>query len=307
MMFKRLTFIITVILGTSILYAEENVKPAAENVSIGTTSPESDQQISEFSLAGYGEKGKKTWDLAGKSADIFDDVVKLKSIEGNLYGKDNVNLTADKGDFNKTEGKVHLEENVVIKTASGAELTTNSLDWDRKKQLVSTAEPVNIQKENMITTGVGIKGEPELNKITLEKEVKVEIAPDAAAKEKNPNSPSTIITCDGPLDVDYEKNIALFQKNVKVLRQDLEIYSDTMEVYFQKSGEAEKEAGASASIMGNKINKIFAKGNVKIVRGENLSYSDEATYNAIDKKITLTGSPKLFIYSTEDFNALAGD
>ncbi|MBM3245689.1 MAG: LPS export ABC transporter periplasmic protein LptC, partial [Candidatus Omnitrophica bacterium] len=98
-------------------------------------SAESDQQISDFSLAGYGEQGKKTWELSGKSADIFDEVVKLKDITGNLYGKDeDIKLTSDKGDFNKTEGKIFLEDNVVITTTSGAKLTTDSLEWDRKKQ-----------------------------------------------------------------------------------------------------------------------------------------------------------------------------
>jgi len=36
---------------------------------------ESDQQISDFSLSGYGDKGKKSWDISGKSADIFTEVV----------------------------------------------------------------------------------------------------------------------------------------------------------------------------------------------------------------------------------------
>jgi len=36
---------------------------------------ESDQQINDFSLAGYAEKGKKSWDISGKSADIFNEVV----------------------------------------------------------------------------------------------------------------------------------------------------------------------------------------------------------------------------------------
>jgi lipopolysaccharide assembly outer membrane protein LptD (OstA) len=59
--------------------------------------------------------------------------------------------------------------------------------------------------------------------------------------------------------------------------------------------------------MGSKIEKIVARGNVKITRGENVSYSDEATYTALDKKITLSGSPKLIIYSTEEMSASFGN
>ena len=74
-----------------------------------TTYPaEVEQQINDFSLSGYGEKGKKTWDIAGKSANIFTDVVKLNEITGNMYGeKENIKLTADRGEFNKAQNKVH--------------------------------------------------------------------------------------------------------------------------------------------------------------------------------------------------------
>ena len=74
-----------------------------------------DQQITDFSLAGFGEKGKKNWDISGKSANIMADTVKLKDVVGNLYGdKENIKLSADKGAYNKTDGKVHLEKNVFL-------------------------------------------------------------------------------------------------------------------------------------------------------------------------------------------------
>ena len=46
------------------------------------------QQISDFSLSGYGDKGKKSWDISGKNADIVNEVVKLKDVSGNLYDRD---------------------------------------------------------------------------------------------------------------------------------------------------------------------------------------------------------------------------
>ena len=273
---------------------------------------ESDQQISEFSLAGYGDRGKKSWDLSGRSADIFDEVVKLKKVIGNLYGKDeDINLTADKGDFNKTDGKVHLEDNVVITTSSGAKLTTDSLDWDRKASLVTTDDDVNIQRQNMVTVGKGIRGETNLKKIALEKDVRVDINPQEQTKDRDKEqlkalaqADKIVITCDGPMDVDYEKNIATFHNNVKVERTDSVIYCDKMELFFiaAKGEKKSSEPGASS------IDKIVCRGNVKIIRGDNTSYSEEAVYTASDKKITLNGRPKLIIYSTGDFkNALIGN
>ncbi len=273
-----------------------------------------DQQISDFSIAGYGEKGKKTWDLKGESADILEQTVKLKNLTGQLYGADeNVTLVADKGDFNRSSGTVHLEDNVVITTTSGARLTTDSLDWDRQKQVVSTPDQVNIQKENMVTVATGATGHPNLNTMTLEKNVTVTMTPaelTGAAPEAAPAAGTgqdrIVITCDGPLDIDYQKNMARFNNNVKAEKEDSTIYADAMELYFGKNMDAKPKAEASGSFSNSKIDKIVCLGNVKIVRGENVSYCEEAVYNAADQKISLRGKPKLVIYSTEDFKQAFG-
>jgi len=274
------------------------------------SSVDSEQQINDFSLAGYGEKGQKTWDLSGKSADIFDDLVKLKDIEGNLYGeKEEIVLTADEGAFNKSDGNIHLQENVIVTTSSGAKLTTDSLDWNRKENLVSTKDEVNIEKENMVTTALGATGLPNLNKVNLEKNVKVEMNQQglSGGERSNADEGKTVITCDGPLEIEYEKNIAIFKNNVKVDRDDSQIYSDNMEVHFL-SGEKGVEDNNNPSVLGANIKSIIAEGNARIVRGENVSYSDKVIYSNSDKKITLLGKPRLVIYSTEDFkNASAGN
>ncbi|MGE5197285.1 MAG: LPS export ABC transporter periplasmic protein LptC [Deltaproteobacteria bacterium] len=295
---KQWLFFIPLILAAAVCRAENKI------------NPESDQQISDFSLSGFGERGKKSWDLNGKSADIFTDTVRLKDIVGNMYGeKENIKLTANKGDFDKKDGKMHLEENVVITTSSGAKLTTNSLDWDRKNNLVQTKDPVNIERQNMMTQALGATGHTDLKQVTLEKNVQVNIKPVDENKPRGDiNKNKITITCDGPLEIDYDKNVAKFSNNVKVDREDSQIYSDTMEVYFspgkeKNQGEANKEAG----VMTSSIEKIVSKGNVKIVRGENVSYSEEAVYTASDRKITLLGKPRLIIYSAEDMNASSGN
>lgn len=293
MMFKRyLTLVlILVFLFCSVLYAQEQ------------SNQESDQQINDFSLVGYGEKGKKTWDLTAKSADIFPHTVKLNDLVGNLYGeKEDIKLTSDRGDFDKVAGNVHLEQNVVITTSSGARLTTNSLDWNRENEIITTQDLVNIEKENLFTTAFGATGQPDLNKVILEKDVTVKINPvtENQSEQEVVKKDKIVITCDGPLQIDYEKNIATFNDNVKVDTEDVEIYGDIMYVYFLMSDKDEAESDEAPRVMGTQIKKIITQGNVKIVRGDNLCYSDEAIYTALDKKITLLGRPKLIIYSTED-------
>jgi LPS export ABC transporter protein LptC len=304
---RLISLVFLVFLFPSSLYAQSEAQSQpqqGQNVQEQTPQQEAEQQISEFSLAGYGEKGKKTWDVSGKTADIFTDIVRLQYVVGNLYGEDEeIKLTADKGDFNKEDGKVHLEQNVVITTSSGAKLTTNALDWDRKGQFVSTDDIVNIVRDNIVTVASGAKGEPNLKKISLARDVKLDINPANPDKDQGGgfgNKEKITITCDGPLEIDYEKNIASFKNNVKVDRSDALIYSDKMDVYFIASGKKTNEPEKGAGFMGDKIDKIIATGNVKVIRGENVSYSQEAIYTASDRKIVLTGRPKLVIYSEGD-------
>jgi hypothetical protein len=80
-----------------------------------------------------------------------------------------------------------------------------------------------------------------------------------------------------------------------------------MDVYFTSPGKTNaepkdtNEGAKMPQIMGaSKIDKIVARGNVKVVQGENVSYSEEAIYNASDRKIVLKGRPKLIIYSEKD-------
>jgi LPS export ABC transporter protein LptC len=271
--------------------------------------PEPEQQINDFSLSGFGEKGKKDWDLSGKSADVVGNSIQLKDITGNLYGEqEHVSMTADKGNFDRQEGKVHLEQNVIVKSSTGATLTTDSLDWDRRKQIVVAENSVNLTKDNIVTTATGALGEPNLNKVTLQRDVQVDIVlkeeEGKRAREKN----RILITSDGPLEIDYAKSIATFQNNVKVETQDNIIYSDIMQLYFTSSGATKpSETNNPLGGMDSKITKIVALGNVKIVKGENLSYCDKAVYTAADNKIILTGTPKFIIYSTEGLNASFGN
>jgi lipopolysaccharide export system protein LptA len=86
------------------------------------------------------------------------------------------------------------------------------------------------------------------------------------------------------------------------------IYSDKMQVYFTPKQENKKPAAAAGvPAISSSIDKIIAQGNVRIVRGENISYSQEAIYTAADKKITLTGKPQIIIYQTENMDAVIGN
>lgn len=262
---KKAFLILVIFLVSSLVIAEED----------------SNQQFLDFNLAGYGVGGKKTWDVKGQSADIFENIIKLKYIVANVYGQEEMTLTAKKGSLDKATGNMHLEQDVVATTKTGAKLTTDSLDWQRKDDLITTPDIVTVERENMTAVGTGAKAHPSLNKAQLEKDVTVKIN----TEPKKAGGNWTTITCEGPLEIDYAKQLARFNKKVKAVDTQGTIYADKMEVYFD--------------FKTKQLNKIVCKGNVKIEKEQNTSYSDKAIYLASEKKVTLLGRPKLILFTEE--------
>ncbi|MCK4518970.1 MAG: LPS export ABC transporter periplasmic protein LptC [Candidatus Omnitrophica bacterium] len=233
------------------------------------------QKMSTFSLSGT-EKGLKKWDIEGEKADLLSsDVVQLSKVKGKSYGEDNVvTVTAEKGKLDQKTKDMELSKNVVAVTEDGARLTTERLNWNAGEERVWTKEFVEIEKDDIKASGAGISGHPNLEKMKFEQDVKIEIAP------------ATIITCDGTLRINYKENVAYLNDNVCVKDERGELMADKARVFFDKDEKA--------------IKKVIAEGNVKIKRGENITYSSEAIYYADEGRVVLKGRPKLVIYTMDE-------
>lgn len=241
------------------------------------------EKILGFSLDNFNEQNKKTWDLKGDTLEIFGDIIEIAPVTANVYGQDdNMLLVADKGTFDRINGKVHLQDNVVITSDSGAKMMTDTLDWLQKNQLVTTEDKVNIYRDNIEAEGVGAVGKTDLKQFTLNKQVQVDINP----KDSEDKMAKTTIICDGPLDIDYEKKTAVFNDNVEAYDGEKQLFADKMTGYFDKDT--------------NKMIKVIAEGNVKIIRGKDIAYAKEAIYDAQNQIISLIGRPKLIIYSSKE-------
>jgi len=249
----------------------------------------SNQEFQGFNLTGYTDAGQKKWDLQGDRADILGDVIKLTDIDANAYGEETVNLQAQQGELNKATGKMHLEKDVVITTQTGAQLTTDSLDWDREKDLVTTSDVVTIVKEGMTATGTGAIAHPNLNSAQMNEDVTVTVN----TEPEKPAGKIVTITCDGPLEVDYVKQMAVFNQNVIAIESDKKLLADKIEVFFDSQT--------------NQIEEMICTGNVSIVQGENTTYSEKAIYKAGEQRLTLTGQPKLILYMEEDAGTMPFD
>ncbi|MFC1594373.1 LPS export ABC transporter periplasmic protein LptC [Candidatus Omnitrophota bacterium] len=251
---------------------------------------DAEQQFVEFNLSGVSSEGDKTWNLTGESADIFGDVVKLTNIVANVYGEENMKLTANEGELNKSDGNLLLQDEVIATTDDGARMTTDSLTWDRDKSLITTEDFVTVEKDNLVATGTGIEAQTQLKQTQMKKDVTVEFN----SVDKENKKRKTVVTCDGPLEIDYQKKIAEFNNNVVVTDDEGTMNADYMKLFI--------------SFETKELDRIIARGNVKIQRAENTSYSDEAEYIAGEQRIILSGQPKIIFYTEEDdTNAPFGD
>ncbi|MDD5449125.1 MAG: LPS export ABC transporter periplasmic protein LptC [Candidatus Omnitrophica bacterium] len=232
------------------------------------------QKILSFNLEGYHDDGTKKWELNGACADILSNVIKLDYITAKAYGDEGSSLTvkARRGVYDKVTKDIDLEKNVVGRTSDGTLLMTDRLHWDDKEECVSTDSVVRIERENLVSTGRGAIGTPGLRKVELKKDVVVEL------KEDTP----TLITCDGPLVVNYKKNLSVLYNNVRIRDKRGEIYSDIMKVLFNPDT--------------RKIVRVVAIGNVKIAREGNSTYSDKAVYTVRDGRVRLIGKPRLVVF-----------
>jgi lipopolysaccharide assembly outer membrane protein LptD (OstA) len=191
-------------------------------------------------------------------------------------------LKANKGIFDKGENLVHLSENVVITSTDGTKLTTDHMVWDAETKNVSTDAGVNIKRPDMEITGTGAVCDMEGKTAELKQDINAKLVSDESgilnpASGKN----QTIITCDGPLELNYKQNRAFFHGNVKVEDSRGNILADRLDVYFSPETK--------------QVKCVVARGNVIIINGENITYSDKAIYLVDQGRVILPNRPKLVI------------
>ncbi len=237
------------------------------------------QQLEGFNLNGYTSTGKKAWEINGDKADISDEKIDVTNVNANFYDpKQNANLKSRTGTIDKVNGDLHLQDDVVITAERGTTMTTDSLDWKRSQDLVTTDDPVRIEDEQGTVTGVGLKGHPNLKTAQLNEDIKAVINTN---KDLKAPAQTVEITCDGPMEMDQGRMYAVFNKNVVAMEpaSGRKLYADKMEVWFDDKNK--------------KIKKVICSGNVKVIQGNNASYADEMVYTGSDEKLIMTGRPKL--------------
>ena len=185
--------------------------------------------------------------------------------------------------------------------------------WDVKGQCAEAISATEVRLDNIVAKAYGDEGEATItadkgiydkskNNVRLEQNVKATIqntegvnagfmdfggkgadGDKKATPPKEKKKKNTEITCDGDVQFDYESNVAYFSKNVVVVTEDGTIIADKITANLDPDSK--------------KLTTIIAEGNVKIFKDNNTIYSERATYIEAEKKIILSGRPKIIIAS----------
>jgi len=243
-----------------------------------TASPQ--QRMQDFYLSSYKEDGVKNWEIRGAEAHIFDDYVDIEGVKAKCYEENDViDIEADKAKLKQKAMNVHLRENVEITSKQGVTLNTDYLIWERDKNKMKTNEWVKVKKEDsMEIEATGMEADTQIKQADFKEDVKVNIPQE--------DGRTMVVTCDGPLEIDYQKSIAVFKNNVEVEDEQGKLFCDRATVFF------DPEAG--------KMKSVVAEGNVKIIKDENVTFAEKATYFGDREKVVLEGRPRLVIFTQEE-------
>ena len=233
--------------------------------------------VSTFTLVGHTESGRKKWEVRGQTADLLADTVHLSPVSAKSFGKVEVHLTADRGQFNKANQDVHLQDNVVAVTSDGARLVTDSLDWVQTSETGTTRDPVTVTRPGMKAVGLGGVGRPKLKKVRLERDVTVTLEGQDGV---------TVITCDGPMEVDYGRHRARFFRNVLVRDAKGFVQADRMDVTLDS--------------VTSRMEKATFWGHVEIHHGSEVAHSNRAEYWQPRGHVRLVGHPRLVMFTENE-------
>ena len=261
-------------------FCDEGKNPLKRDVEKGKDLSSLPQQIDGFNLVGYSDGGQKSWDIKGDKANIQGNQVDVTNVNANSYGDQDVNIKAKRGTLDKATGNVFLEKDVVVTSEGGAEMKTDTLEWQRQKDLVQTSDKVVIHDDQMTVSGVGMEAHPSTRATKLNGDVTANIS---AASSGGKKDNRIEITSDGPMEIDQVKQKAVFHDNVIAIElvTGRKLKADQMDVTFD--------------LESKKIKEIICTGNVELHQGDNVTHSDGLVYKADEQRMTLTGRPKLLI------------
>jgi lipopolysaccharide transport protein LptA/LPS export ABC transporter protein LptC len=215
-------------------------------------------------------KGTVDWELRAKLARKFIDkpVVELEEIEGSYSPKPDtvVLFRGAKGELN-TEAEVGKLDDVEIVYKDEYTVRSKSMDFDFKNSRVWTRSAVDLKGKRLSLLGLGMVADTREQVIRIEKDVHGSVK----TETRQFNFSSDRFT------YKVKEDLYIFDGNVAVKGDDMNMLCDTV----------------SITSTGDTVDKIDARGKVRLTSKGTLAKSGRAVYYFKDDRVTLEDSPTI--------------
>ena len=263
-------------------------------------------------MAGYAADGTKRWELEGTQAMLHGDAVTIQHPHAIGYEPTrSVSLTASLAHVQQASHRILLEHNVTIHTSDGLWLETPTMYWVPDTDEVVTDQPASLETDRMLLYGREVIAHTHLKTAVFQHDIELVISqrsnaqwsgmmsPGASGRAQTSGAPAAAnadahvtITCDGPLTLDSDRQIATFEHHVHVQDRQGDLYSDKLVAYLHKTTRTIAYAEAS--------------GHVRIQQGPHTAHGERAVYEPARSKITLLGAPSLLVSPHEQSPGVGG-
>lgn len=161
--------------GTMVFYLVTN--RLGHDVDIGgiqVMGTDADLQINRMHVV-HNANGTKEWEMWADRAKVYrdQDVTKLENLRLRLYprGGEPADVSAERGVMENKSRNMSIEGNVLIRSADGMTLRTESLEFNPKEKRVDSDAHVTVEGKTFRLTGVGLHGNTQLGRYVLKKQV----------------------------------------------------------------------------------------------------------------------------------------
>jgi LPS export ABC transporter protein LptC len=135
--------------------------------------------------------GATLWEIWGDMAEVFEKegtarvskvshqvTMALYSDQGKLMSR------SDRAILNLQTKDVRLEGNITATSEAGSSLEAASLDWSARDRRLSTKGRVTLTKGGLVSRGVGMEAETDLERARILRRVRSQVMPDRAEKRR---------------------------------------------------------------------------------------------------------------------------
>jgi LPS export ABC transporter protein LptC len=162
----------TLALALSVAFGCGRQKAVSPTASTGELP---DQEVSDFVLTET-DQGNVQWTLYARYAATFTarNVTTARGLRVDFFdtkGKQSSELTAREGEINERTHDMIARGNVVLQSAEGTRMSTQSMHFLNREQKIVSDEFVRVERAGDVLTGYGFESDPELRHFEFKRRV----------------------------------------------------------------------------------------------------------------------------------------